>query len=854
MDSLRSTSTSLSCVLVILTGLVGLVGPGPVRAQQAEIFTVTATSDAGDVEPGDATCATSQGECTLRAAIEESNALFNELGPQVIEFDIPGAPPHVIQPDTALPRIADPVIIDGTSEPDYTGRPVIELNGANTTGAKGLRVGIEGGGVLQALSVVNFDRAGLDLAGAMTIQGTRIGVDANGNPLGNGGAGISSSADGATIGGTDLGVRNVIAHNDGDGVEMVGVTPPPVQHTVRGNRIFANGGLGIDLEGGTEDVAGRTENDAGDGDDGPNRLQNVPELQSGTFDPSEEALTVIYLVQSDPNVDAAGASNYPLTIDFYVADADDEEGRAYLGTDTYSSAEPDDYGECGDPPCPVTTTLVPQASLTRGDRILATATDEDGNTSEFGSPIRVDFPSAVEADVTLAPEQYRMISVPVRLEDATIRSVFEDDFGPPNRQNWRLLQWKTNPQQSECGAGRYRELTLDPDTEEPELLPGQAYWLISRTGGSFDVDNARSVGGDPVTLTLQPGWTQIASPHPYPVPWSSVAGRSGLQNGSPYAFEPGPEGTPSYVPNTSTLNPWTGYWVCNPGDSPIEITIPPQEAFASTQTKTSPNASSVDVERFFGRNPVYGFQLKASLKRQDGRVQKDLRNVVGVASQATPGLGPEDVIEPPPVQESLRLRIVEDGSPLIGSLRPDGAQGYTWNLSVSAPVPDANTGRDAVHLRLDSYGTLPSNFERRLIDRNNGRRISPERGAYTLPLKKDGSTRHLQLLVGSEDFVGKEADAVRPTRSGLRAVYPNPTRGPVTIDYRLKAAQRVRLSVFDVLGRRVKVLVDEKRPAGHHTIRWSGGPGAGPAVASGFYIVRMSTESSSYSRHVSIVR
>src|SRR5215813_12112851 len=53
---------------------------------QAKLFNVNSTQDAVDVNPGDGICATATGECTLRAAIQETNAL-----PGADEIFVPGA-------------------------------------------------------------------------------------------------------------------------------------------------------------------------------------------------------------------------------------------------------------------------------------------------------------------------------------------------------------------------------------------------------------------------------------------------------------------------------------------------------------------------------------------------------------------------------------------------------------------------------------------------------------------------------------------------------------------------------------------------------------------------------------------
>jgi hypothetical protein len=74
------------------------------------------------------------------------------------------------------------------------------------------------------------------------------------------------------------GAANVIAHNGGDGVSVS--ENDTTGAYVLSNRIFDNGGLGIDLLGGTENAKGVTSNDAGDPDTGPNGLQNFPVITS----------------------------------------------------------------------------------------------------------------------------------------------------------------------------------------------------------------------------------------------------------------------------------------------------------------------------------------------------------------------------------------------------------------------------------------------------------------------------------------------------------------------------------------------------------------------------------------------
>ena len=83
---------------------------------------------------------------------------------------------------------------------------------------------------------------------------------------------------------------------------------------------------------------------------------------------------------------------------------------------------------------------------------------------------------------------------------------------------------------------------------------------------------------------------------------------------------------------------------------------------------------------------------------------------------------------------------------------------------------------------------------------------------------------------------------------GLGAVWPNPSRGPVTVAYRTEAPGEVRLDVFDVRGRRVAGLADGPMAPGDHVATWNPG-----TLASGLYVVRLQAGPSVWTRSVSLV-
>lgn len=217
------------------------------------------------------------------------------------------------------------------------------------------------------------------------IQGNYIGVGADGTTeLGNTGAGIFLSGDDNAIGGTAPGAGNVVAFNGPGGDDGIFVNAGALDNQIRGNSIHSNGGLGIDL-----DPNGVTVNDTDDADVGANNRQNFPLL--ATAEVTGGVVTVTGTLNSLP------LSTFAL--DFYsnagcnaAAPNNHGEGRTYLGEKANVTT---DAG--GDATFTFTSSGSPAVST--GDVVTATATDPDGNTSEFSECLTV---TAVPPAISIA--------------------------------------------------------------------------------------------------------------------------------------------------------------------------------------------------------------------------------------------------------------------------------------------------------------------------------------------------------------------------------------------------------------------------------------------------------------------
>jgi CSLREA domain-containing protein len=239
----------LASVLLVLGCL--LVMPA---AAMAVTYTVDSVEDEPDLLPGTGGCLTAGAKCTLRAAIEESN--FSTGTRDEIKFSaaFDGQPADTIVPLSALPAIKDPVSV--------LGGDCIGEDGPNAPCA-----GVKGPSGAAALTVENAN--GVVIEG-LAITGAQIGIDVVGGSEGfvarNDWIGLSLIAakeanltgifldphsDGATIGGLAASERNVIAGNEGDGLDLNGASDA----TIEGNYFGVNPPGPVGLPGGSQQMA-----------------------------------------------------------------------------------------------------------------------------------------------------------------------------------------------------------------------------------------------------------------------------------------------------------------------------------------------------------------------------------------------------------------------------------------------------------------------------------------------------------------------------------------------------------------------------------------------------------------------
>lgn len=405
----------------------------------------------------------------------------------------------------------------------------------------------------------------------------------------------------------------------------------------------------------------------------------------------------------------------------------------------------------------------------------------------------------VSSPLTLTPRKFRMVSVPLSLDDPTPSGVFSDDFGNYNPSLWRLFRW------NDTANSEFPRVPL--------CRPGTAFWLISSAATQFDADNGTSVTSEqPFSLTLAPGWNQISTPFAFPVAWDSIAGTANLT--PPYAFD-----GVQYQPAVRVLQPWEGYFVLNGQREQRTLLVSPIEAQAtSSLERVALSSEEVYRMKIFAR--LAGTELSDS-HTSFGFLHPDVMNVAQFNYR-----------EPPPVSDYLQVCIVENGLPYMSSFKRVPPEGASWDFEIRSSQPGH------VEWSVEEFGSLPSGFRPHIVDRDEFVSLPFAERRFTTPVER---TRHFRLMVGTEEYLRQNSGGIpmQPLEYALEQNYPNPFNPTTTIRYQLKRRSHVTLEIFDAVGRLVRTLVNSEQLTGSHAAIWDGRNEIGVETSSGVYFYRL---------------
>jgi hypothetical protein len=125
--------------------------------------------------------------------------------------------------------------------------------------------------------------------------------------------------------------------------------------------------------------------------------------------------------------------------------------------------------------------------------------------------------------------------------------------------------------------------------------------------------------------------------------------------------------------------------------------------------------------------------------------------------------------------------------------------------------------------------------------------------ALRAPTVEDRSDRTFEIYP-SIPVVTDSGEGTTPEQFRLHPNYPNPFNPVTTIVYELPEEADVNVTIFDMLGRQIRILFEGRKKAGGHDVRWHGDDESGRPVSSGLYFYRVTAGSHVAVRKMLLIR
>ncbi len=467
-------------------------------------------------------------------------------------------------------------------------------------------------------------------------------------------------------------------------------------------------------------------------------------------------------------------------------------------------------------------TIPANAVTARGLEYYVEAIDPSDNLTVLPSPAR---PNIIQVQVlnlsrsaAQPSESYRLISVPLQLDNTDAGFVFSNEFGLYDPTEWRLWQW----------TGQVREYAEN----SWRLEPGHGYWLINKLTRALDTQPARGLSiitGEPFRLVLQPGWNIVATPFAFAIDWTTVTLPAGVENALWGRTANG------YQPATQ-LQPWEGYFVRNNNSTAVTLELPPHAIDGAVTARSTPSAKGFYLPPFEA-SPEDETVLQFSAMTAD---TEDNWNFAVLGDRLP-------VSEPPTAPENaVQLYFERTGRKLAIDATP--VRSDTFRLIVRHNFPQIRE----VTLNF-AAPNLPVNMDWLLIDEALRTPVAASSYRFVAASEQEYA---FKLIVGSTEAIAAYKTTLPAAPASLRLYpnWPNPFRDVTAIRFYLPQAAPVSLSIYNVAGQLVQTLCSEQTfEAGYQQLFWQGDTADGKA-ASGVYVLALQAAGQQITRQLLLLQ
>lgn len=329
------------------------------------------------------------------------------------------------------------------------------------------------------------------------------------------------------------------------------------------------------------------------------------------------------------------------------------------------------------------------------------------------------------------------------------------------------------------------------------MLNGKGYW------GKFPAATTNVITGTARTrdsISVSAGWNMIGSIS-NPVDTSTITSvPAGIRASNWFGFAGG------YAP-ASQIASGKGYWVKASAAGKFVFANPP----ASRPAKPAANEESV----LDALNSITITDANGSSQTLYFGV--DTKNTINVSMFAMPPAPPAGVL-------NARFETADGGSMV-----------QTHAVNAGHPVSLPVTVQASAYPVTVSWKLVSGSPNYELSDALGGRAFR------THELGQEGS-----IEINNSDLsrivINLVGDGSLPKEFALSQNYPNPFNPTTSMTYALPVDSRVTVEIFNVIGQRVRTLVNGDVTAGYHVAEWDGTGNGGQHLASGVYMLQMSAK------------
>lgn len=346
------------------------------------------------------------------------------------------------------------------------------------------------------------------------------------------------------------------------------------------------------------------------------------------------------------------------------------------------------------------------------------------------------------------------------------------------------------------------------------LTPGKGLWVLSSNNISVsrsvaNVELESNYGGTGTyeivyPISLHNGWNIITNPFDVAISWSSIQSFNSITE-SIHTFN-------GNFSSSLTFEPFEGYYFYNVNNL-TSLHIP--YVISTALTKENTNSNENDN------------LLELAILKEEKSISKVL---VGLSEESTTGYDKHDKFMPPGDFENIRLSInnesIERPYKYLKQDIREKDNNHSFNLIVK------NSSGESIAIVANELGTIQSD-EVYLVDNNLV--FHDLRQKNIIDINSPNKNINLKILIGDLEYINSERALLTPKIYSLSQNYPNPFNPETIISFTLPQKELVTLTIYDLLGRRIDILVNDEKSAGQYELKFNASK-----YASGIYVYTIS--------------